>query len=421
MTRARTQQPDPTALLLVLILVFLVSSPRPIPASKVDSQADPAEIPLDMVGGRPQVDVYINGEGPYPFVLDTGSSLNVLDSGIARELGLEVIGEREIGAPGMPQIPAEIVTAGELAVGGIEVGGIEVGSIEVGGIGVGGIGVEAGELVTMDLAGMSGGLFLGVLRFSAFADRLATLDLSAARLILSSGSLDPDTDGVIAFDPEDGLIDVPVSVGGRQVTAHIDTGSPGAISIPAEIARDLTFLEAPVEAGQAKLVGGQGTVSKGRLRGDVVLGPVRLEDPEVMVLDLPVPKVNIGSRLLAEYLVRIDQRLGLLLFEPRPARRVAIQRPAAPAGGRRLGFRPKPGPPGPTGLHLLDGGLAVDWVEEGSLAAVAGLRQGDLILSINGTSMPDFDARSLVTLLGSDETLQMMVRRDGSEELIEIP
>ena len=401
MTRARAQQPTPTALLLVLILVFLVSSPRPVPATEVDSPADPVEIPLDMVGGRPQVDVYINGEGPYPFVLDTGSSLNVFDSGIARELGLEVIGEREIGAPGMPQIPAEIVTAGELTVGGI--------------------GVEAGELVTMDLAGMSGGLFLGVLRFSAFADRLATLDLSAARLILSSGSLDPDTDGVIAFDPEDGLIDVPVSVGGRQVTAHIDTGSPGAISIPAEIARDLTFLEAPVEAGQAKLVGGQGTVSKGRLQGDVVLGPVRLEDPEVMVLDLPVPKVNIGSRLLAEYLVRIDQRQGLLLFEPRSARRVAMQRPAAPAGGRRLGFRPKPGPPGPTGLHLFDGGLPVDWVEEGSLAAVAGLRQGDLILSINGTSMPDFDARSLITLLGSNETLRMMVRRGGSEQLIEIP
>jgi predicted methyltransferase len=71
------------------------------------------EIPLAMVAGRPQVDVLIDGKGPYPFVLDTGASLNLIDAGVARELGLEVIGQREIGAPGFVAV---VAAGGTLAV-----------------------------------------------------------------------------------------------------------------------------------------------------------------------------------------------------------------------------------------------------------------------------------------------------------------
>jgi len=35
----------------------------------------------------------INQKGPYRFILDTGSSGNVIDEDLAMELGLEVIGE----------------------------------------------------------------------------------------------------------------------------------------------------------------------------------------------------------------------------------------------------------------------------------------------------------------------------------------
>jgi hypothetical protein len=46
-------------------------------------------IPLKVVTGKPVVDgVYLNGHGPYRFLLDTGSQSNQLDQGLAHKLGL---------------------------------------------------------------------------------------------------------------------------------------------------------------------------------------------------------------------------------------------------------------------------------------------------------------------------------------------
>src|SRR5215471_16231077 len=40
------------------------------------------------------VPVFINGRGPYPFALDTGASQSLIDSGLARTLGLRKVGKR---------------------------------------------------------------------------------------------------------------------------------------------------------------------------------------------------------------------------------------------------------------------------------------------------------------------------------------
>jgi predicted aspartyl protease len=50
-------------------------------------------IPIEVIRGRDgnvlvYVNVYVEGQGPYPFVLDTGASRSVIDPGIAEELGL---------------------------------------------------------------------------------------------------------------------------------------------------------------------------------------------------------------------------------------------------------------------------------------------------------------------------------------------
>jgi hypothetical protein len=44
---------------------------------------------LQIREGRPVVDgIYINGHGPYRFLLDTGSTLNHIDVSVAKEIGL---------------------------------------------------------------------------------------------------------------------------------------------------------------------------------------------------------------------------------------------------------------------------------------------------------------------------------------------
>ena len=45
---------------------------------------------LQVRDGRPIVDgVYINGHGPYRFLVDTGSNVNLIETGLARKIGME--------------------------------------------------------------------------------------------------------------------------------------------------------------------------------------------------------------------------------------------------------------------------------------------------------------------------------------------
>lgn len=48
-----------------------------------------AGIKLHVIEGRPIVDgVYVNGHGPYRFLIDTGANVNLIESGLARKLGM---------------------------------------------------------------------------------------------------------------------------------------------------------------------------------------------------------------------------------------------------------------------------------------------------------------------------------------------
>ena len=59
-----------------------------LPSAAVAQPAQ-ASIPLKVMTGKPVVNgVFLNGRGPYRFLLDTGSQSNQVDSGLARKLGL---------------------------------------------------------------------------------------------------------------------------------------------------------------------------------------------------------------------------------------------------------------------------------------------------------------------------------------------
>jgi hypothetical protein len=60
-----------------------------LPCNGRAAQLSETSVKLHMVMGRPVVDsVFINGQGPFRFLLDTGAQTNQLDAAIARQLGL---------------------------------------------------------------------------------------------------------------------------------------------------------------------------------------------------------------------------------------------------------------------------------------------------------------------------------------------
>ena len=64
------------------------------------AQPAQASIPLRVMSGMPVIDgVFLNGHGPYRFLLDTGSQSNLMDSKVAHKLGLVVTLQLHLQTP----------------------------------------------------------------------------------------------------------------------------------------------------------------------------------------------------------------------------------------------------------------------------------------------------------------------------------
>ena len=62
-----------------ILICLLIISTRPLLA----------EVKMTLSGGRPIVDgVYVNGRGPYRFLVDTGTNVNFIEADLARSIGL---------------------------------------------------------------------------------------------------------------------------------------------------------------------------------------------------------------------------------------------------------------------------------------------------------------------------------------------
>jgi len=79
----------PTTLTVQFLIWFLI-----IAASPMFGAAK-----LQVRDGRPIVDgVYINGHGPYRFLVDTGTNVNLIEAGLARKIGMNATFQVDLGS-----------------------------------------------------------------------------------------------------------------------------------------------------------------------------------------------------------------------------------------------------------------------------------------------------------------------------------
>lgn len=353
-------------------------------------------VPMQLGSGRPVVQVRINGQGPFDFILDTGAGTTVIDSALAADLGLASAGADSVGDPRNPHaVAVERTEADSLQLGGLLAAGV--------------------PMVSFDIRRMLGQRYGGVLGLPVFAPVLVTLDYPRGVVRLTRGELPADDPAVVAYESPDGIVNVPIQVSGTTFAAHLDSGNPGGLVLPHAAAANLTFQEAPRVVGQARTVGGTATVHRARLRGEVRIGPLVYNDPEVLLSELLDRWANIGFDMLRELTVTIDQQHHRLRLErTAPAGTALPQR-------RRVGvmFAVQQAPAG--GFALVDGGLPLDNVVPGSIAEQAGLRPGDHLLAVNGRDIAAFAPGDLAERFSSRESLVLRVRRAGGEFEIRIP
>lgn len=343
-------------------------------------------IPLQSFGGRPVVAVTIADRGPFPFILDTGAMITVVDETLASELGLPLVGEIAVGSPaGDAPIMAKMARIESLGVGDLVAEGV--------------------ACVIMDLASVLEGPEAprGVLSTAIFSGYLAVLDFAQERLVVREGEL-PPANGSDIFDFAGSLPSVPISVAGVAMKVHLDTGAPYGFSLPGRYMKELPLASDPAVVGHGRTVDAEMIMMGATLSGTVTLGRFTFENPELSFNDR-VPIGTIGGDLLSRFTVTVDHANDRLRFEESPAG--TAKRPDKP---RRYGMR----------FRGIDGDqLIIDGVDPGAAAARGDVRAGDIITRFNGTPLASLDRNERIEMLRGSP-LALTIQRDGKVMEVEL-
>lgn len=267
--------------------------------------------PMNMTLGIPILQVRIDGEGPFTFVLDTGTNCDaIISPRIVKRLGLSPIGRRSItdlGGHGTRQLDA--VQLNTLSLAGNE--------------------FHAVRAVVADLPD-GDSVLDGILGFRLFRDVLLTLDYPHSQLTFEEGELTTTSgEHVVPMRMPSGIPLVEIDIANTRMTAGIDSGGIG-LSVPASMADKLSF-----NSGINTVAIGRTQVSSFVLRGAVLDGRVelagfRFEQPWLELNPL-FAIANIGSGALHDFIVTFDQRHGLVRFAS-DSRSHRLVRPKKSAG-----------------------------------------------------------------------------------------
>jgi hypothetical protein len=286
-----------------MILAATAQTPlldNPPPAEKIEVPAGGVVLPMGDIGGRPLVDVMINGKGPYRFILDTGASITVIGDDVRDELALPT-------RVGKDSTPAD----------GSVNGTVRIDDLRAGDASLKGLIAAVAPLSRMFGGGAEAPR--GVLSASAFPGYLLILDYPGKKVVIRKGELpSADSRGSFQYTQEQILPNVPVRVGGTEVRVHVDSGSPGTLSLPLKYMKELALLSEPAKIGLAKTPHGESPVWSAEIKGSVELGRFKLDLPQVTFTDVnPIPGQlvgNMGYQVLKQFIVTLDSRNRRIAF-----------------------------------------------------------------------------------------------------------
>ncbi len=259
---------------------------QPVPGSTT--------VPMLDLGGRPTVDVTIDGKGPYPFMLDTGADFTGIDETLATELGLP---------PATPVGGEQTVRIADFRIGDLSVRDF-----------------KAGRMPSLVRAVAGTQAPRGVLSAAAFPGHLVVLDYPGRRVAILPGALGaPDNRRVFEYSADEELPVIPVRVGGHEYHIHLDSGSPAGVTLPTRYIEEVPLEAPPVTVGQARTVAGTFPVQAATVKAPIEIGEYTLTDKQVEFSDVrpgSKPAIgNLGARVLRNFIVTFDSKNRRLKLE----------------------------------------------------------------------------------------------------------
>jgi len=253
-------------------------------------QIDIATAPMHMRGLMPVVEVKLNGQGPFAFMIDTGAGMQAdIDPSVAARLKLPLSGRAINGDPS-GQNDREVATA---MIESLTIGKAEFQNVTA---------VVRPQRITKDYPEID-----GILGFALFTDYLLTLDYPAMQVRLARGVLPPGKGDILNFEIENRIPVIELAIGRIHVPAHIDSGNfVAGFILPEEIVEQLQLQSAAITVGGARSVTNRIQLKQVQLRDTIRLG--RFEYPQPTIAFPALSDTNIGFNVLRDFVITFDQK-----------------------------------------------------------------------------------------------------------------
>ena len=215
-------------------------------------------VPLYVSGQRPLVMLTLGDGLPSPVVFDTGTDENIVSTKYVEAAGLKKSGETTL----VDAATGRSSTAATFALEDARLGGVAI---------------HSPSAVELDIRRSDE---VGIFGPNSFGDRLVVLDgaLRRLRIVSRESAIALAGDGV---PYRDNLPAMPITLQGRTLSAHIDTGNDSELVLGKGLLGKVR-LKAPARVvGVAQSALGSQEVVGGQIDGDVIIGPLTLHDPEV--------------------------------------------------------------------------------------------------------------------------------------------
>lgn len=351
--------------------------------------AEPLVGKFDIVRNRPWTSVYLEGQGPFRFVIDTGASVAIIDPDLAARLSLPQLNSAELqGATAQRTVQmftgSRVVVAGALR--------------------------QRGQVTFA--GGNPGGDFDGILPGSLFTRANVQVDFAAREFRIYPGAL-PDRTGYTRLplarptDPRDDRLYVHVRLDGRPARLLIDTGGTGSVLLSGEyVGRNRLWDRYPKWASSR----GQGIMDSFSLRlvraARLEMGAIKFDRPLVHLTDPFNPPGDggdgvLGMDVLRRFTLMTDPVGKALWLKPNEAF-------GEPFRYNRAGFE----------AGFLDGVCVVTALTPKTPADRAGVKIGDKVPAVEEPlDLARFD---WFLTEGPGTTLEFDLERDGHREPIKL-
>jgi hypothetical protein len=349
-----------------------------------------SKVPFQLHNNNILVEASINNSGPFNFLLDSGTSGNVIDVSVADKLGLTAEGQATATSVGENARKVSYAKVKDLTIGGIELYKPMFVMMPIK------IGFKSMRVET-DIDGILGYPFLSnfVVEIN-YIDKYIRLYEPEKFNYRGKNKRLP-----ITWDNDVPLIEAVIN-GNEKGYFFLDMGCMGSLFLDKQFAKDNKLIEKSKKKIEGKAGSLTGTSNMIITRVDSIrIGNYEIDYPITNIIDLGAHFIGIiGGGILKQFDLILDYPHESVIFEP----------------NENFGKHDKYDGSGLTMLRE-NGKLIVKGVHKDSPVEKAGIKKGDEVLEINGKPAKEYKLEDIRELSKSEDGTEIQMKIKHKEEL----